>query len=628
VAEALGIFRPPAATSLDQANLSFIEHQLASTEKSASCNHYRPRRLLDIGLVAQPEPKIIDGQQAVAGPGGLRYAALSYCWGSLAQSRNQLKLTKETQNTLHGSIPRRLMTPVMRDAITVCRILGLRYLWVDSICIRQDGDTTDWEEQSQEMSHIFGNSWLTICAPASKSCLEGFLDHTDRHSRGIEIGYIPQDTLQIQGSFSLRVLTLDGKPGFSNGERIARMTPLLLDLECSEWNKRGWVFQERLLSPRLLYFGARMIHFQHGDYVASEDGSCVDGDFFSLSNPLLGILHHSTNLLHQLETIQNQGPFITDFWYSLIPAFSRSNFTDRKDTFPAIAGVARRVHEFINQKYLAGLWEEDLCCGLLWTPCRRILDSISRRPQASLQQVLQTIEKSATLIGPSWSWASRRARSEFMITNKTNATSRIRLHLRAEFKTLESRVLIDGVNPYGRINGASITLLGSMIRLSPGSLASMQRVSCRYQLCELFPGLFALIQPDWDPVKISGATGIKKKMRAHFQLLLTASCCSDWSTSSNTGAAHRGPHEHLAEPESMKPEYRTSFYEDSHPGFDARVHCDLCSDHTLRRDIWGLLLYPAGAPDEFYRVGTFFSRAQHGGSAIFEGTEPRRIKLL
>jgi hypothetical protein len=250
-----------------------------------------------------------------------------------------------------------------------------------------------------------------------------------------------------------------------------------------------------------------------------------------------------------------------------------------------------------------------------------------------------------------------------MITNKINTTCRIRLHLRAEFKILESRVLVDGVNPYGRIGGASISLFGLMIKLSLGSLASMRWVGYRYQLCELFPGLFALIQPDWKPIGFSEATGIKKQMRAHFQLLLIASCCSDWSTSSNIEAAHRAPHKDLAEPEpepepdhhhpahhthasqlsmmnmtleemqkinseSLKPGYRISFYEDSHPGFDARVHCDLCSDHTLRRDIWGLLLYPAGGPDEFYRVGTFFSRAQHGGSAIFEGTEPRRIKLL
>ena len=80
--------------------------------------------------------------------------------------------------------------------------------------------------------------------------------------------------------------------------------------------------------------------------------------------------------------------------------------------------------------------------------------------------------------------------------------------------------------------------------------------------------------------------------------------------------------------ENMKPEYRTSFYEDGHAGFDAAVHCDLCSDHTLRRDVWGLLIYPAGPADTFYRVGTFMSRAQHGGSVLFEGAERRRIHLV
>lgn len=536
------------------------------------------------------------------------------------------------------------MTAVMCDAITICRILGLRYLWIDSICIRQDEDRTDWEEQSQEMSHIFGNSWLTICAPASKSCSDGFLDHTDRHSPSIDIGYIPRDTSDVRGSFSLRVLTADGKPGFRDSHWVARMVPLQRDLQCSTWNNRGWVFQERSLSRRLLYFGARMIHFQHGDHVTSEDGSCFDDDFFDGLSFFGGTPHLYTDLLHQLERIQKQGPFITDFWYSMVPAISTSNFTDQRDILPAIAGVARRVHEFTGHQYLAGLWKEDLCCGLLW-----ILDVRAPRPPypASLRQTLQIIRKSATLIGPSWSWASRRSRSEFMITNKTNRTCRIRRHLRAEFDLLESHVLADGVNPYGRINEASITLLGSTINLSQDSVAAM-----RLKLCEVFPSLFVFVQPDWDPIITATKrrpTGISKQMRAHFHLLIVASCCSDCSRSSSCRAPQSATCQARGKPDlasklsivdltfeeiqsiylgSMRPHYRLSLYNDSHRGFDAMTHCDLCSDHSLRRDIWGLLLYPAGAPDEFYRVGTFFSRAQHGGSAIFEGTERRRIKLI
>lgn len=535
----------------------------------------------------------------------------------------------------------------MRDAITVCRVLGLRFLWIDSLCIQQDGDSsTDWEEQSQEMSHIFGNSWLTICAPASESCLEGFLDHIDRHSPTIEIEYVSRGSAEVCGTIILRLLTLNGKSGFPNGDMLARVGPLLGDLEHSKWNTRGWVFQERVLSPRLLYFGAKMIHFQHGDYMASEDGSSIHGSFFV--SRMYGGQFLSTNLLQQLEMIQKKGPFITDFWYKLIFLISWSKFTDQRDLFPAIAGVARRVHEFTKHRYLAGLWEEDLCCGLLWM--------IIPTP-ASLQQALRAIKKARNSIAPSWSWASR-SRSRFLITADINLTCRVRLHLRSEFKVLESRVLVDGVNPFGRISSASISLFGSTIRLSAGSVASMRVVDNEAELmCEPCPGLYVFVRTDWWP-REERATGVKKQMRAQFQLLLVASCCSDWSGSGSTRTVHSQPNEnHHAQRdggraahrpktnewslstmtseqvdamyfETMKSEYRDSFYEDAHAGFNAAVDCNLCSDQKLRRDIWGLLLYPAGPTDTYYRVGTFCSRAQHGGSAIFEGAESRRIELV
>lgn len=619
-----------------------MKRQLASTENNVPTNIYLPKRLLDVGLDTHSEPKLIDTEQSGVDLERLKYGTLSYCWGPIEDSKRQLKLTSETKSAFCSSIPLHLMTPVLRDAIRVCRVLGLRYLWIDSLCIQQDGDGTDWEEQSEEMSHIFGHSWLTICAPASKSCLEGFLDHIDRHSRAIQIEYIAKDNRQAQGSFFLRLYTEDGKAGAHRNDIVMRLPPLIRDLDCSTWNRRGWVFQERILSPRLLYFGARMIHFQHGDHVTSEDGSSMDGDFFDPS--FFGSRNCPTDLLQQLKVIQNQGPFITDLWYRMITAISPSNFTDRRDIFPALAGMARRVHESTNHRYLAGLWEEDLRCGLLWTPTDLGIRELEHPLiPASLGQLLQIIRKSTKLIAPSWSWASRRTGFRFLVSDRTQTTCRVRRHLRAEFHIMQSRVFIDGVIPYGRIDSAWISLSASII--APSSLASMRVDYDNRSLCELFPGLFALIQPDWEPINFQRAIGIKKQMRAHLQLLLVASCCSDWSEGNapwnERAKSEDGPLHHpragvwpnkdttLEELlEAMNPFYGDSFYQDSHTGFDAAIHCGLCADHSLRRDIWGLLIYPAGPVDTFYRVGIFYSRAVCGGSAIFQGTKPRRIQLV
>lgn len=619
-------------------------------------NRYKPKRLLDIGLDAQSELKLVDGEQARLDFGGSRYAALSYCWGPEEESRKQLKLTTDTERMFYDSIPVTLIPPVLSNAIAVCRLLGMRYLWVDALCIQQDGGSKDWEEQSQEMSHIFGNAWLTICALASNSCLEGFLDHIDRHSSAIEIKYVSDDSQKVLGSILLTPLTLNGEPGFAQSGWIARSTPLARDVDCSRWNTRGWVFQERILSPRLLYFGSRMVHFQHGDRVISEDGSSINCDFFE-SRPLARSCC-ATNFVRQLEMIQNQGPFITDLWYQLVARMSSSDFADRRDIFPSMAGVARRVHEFTNLRYLAGLWEEDLYCGLLWTHGSTYIATESQGPPASVRQLLRILKKSASLTAPSWSWASRRSILSFIITNKRNMTCRVRRHLRPEFTILQSHVLVNGVNPYGRIEGASISLLASTTSIALYSPVLVEGIGHK-EVFELFPNLFVILRPDWEPNLMRRrprrASGIKKHMRDHFHLLLVASCCS-YRRISRDGLATHSPrrrdgavsapepaddpdagmwavHKRLGlvdekTAEAMRPHYRASFYEDSHPGFDPTVHCDRCSDHTLRRDIWGLLIYPAGSADTYYRVGTFFSRVEHGGSDIFDGVKPRRIALV
>ncbi|TVY55546.1 hypothetical protein LCER1_G002742 [Lachnellula cervina] len=59
---------------------------------------------------------------------------------------------------LHYRLP-----PSFRDAVIVTRELGIRYLWIDSLCIVQD-DLDDWRKESAQMDRIYGMSFLTIIA--------------------------------------------------------------------------------------------------------------------------------------------------------------------------------------------------------------------------------------------------------------------------------------------------------------------------------------------------------------------------------------------------------------------------------------------------------------------------------
>ena len=83
----------------------------------------------------------------------MRYAALSYCWGTAEEAQEQLKTTKASLADHRRGISLETMSTVLLDAVTACRAMNIRYLWCDAICILQD-DVRDWEEQSVQMGDV------------------------------------------------------------------------------------------------------------------------------------------------------------------------------------------------------------------------------------------------------------------------------------------------------------------------------------------------------------------------------------------------------------------------------------------------------------------------------------------
>jgi len=102
----------------------------------------------------------------VQGVGNSRYAALSYVWGRV----DSLRTLKENVKALEQ--PGALMLPeyhtkipmTIRDAMQAVRELGLRYLWVDSLCIIQDDDSRTKEDNILKMDLVYGAAFLTIMA--------------------------------------------------------------------------------------------------------------------------------------------------------------------------------------------------------------------------------------------------------------------------------------------------------------------------------------------------------------------------------------------------------------------------------------------------------------------------------
>ncbi|ETI22815.1 hypothetical protein G647_06891 [Cladophialophora carrionii CBS 160.54] len=76
-----------------------------------------------------------------------RYVALSYCWGKQRQSY------ETTKATLTSDIDTTRLEKTIQDAIRYTRELGIKYLWVDCLCIVQD-DEVDKKEVIGNMRQI------------------------------------------------------------------------------------------------------------------------------------------------------------------------------------------------------------------------------------------------------------------------------------------------------------------------------------------------------------------------------------------------------------------------------------------------------------------------------------------
>lgn len=97
-----------------------------------------------------------------------RYISLSHSWGC----EQPLITTTATLEQHKTGIPLSQLPATFRDAVLICRKLGIHYLWIDSLCIIQDSDV-DWQQEASRMASVYRNSYLTVYATASSSPSSG-----------------------------------------------------------------------------------------------------------------------------------------------------------------------------------------------------------------------------------------------------------------------------------------------------------------------------------------------------------------------------------------------------------------------------------------------------------------------
>jgi len=294
----------------------------------------------------------------------VQYAALSYCWGEQFDNQKSETRKENLQASLH-KLSEDHLPQSLKDAIKVTRGLGLRYLWIDSVCIIQN-DEDDINSELGKMAHIFQNATVTISASRATTCTEGFL--------GRRI-----DDVSTTGDF-IEMQLVGGKEMLGP----VMLTPQKLELGKNFQEPiyhRGWTMQEQVLSPRILEFGTRQ-----NRWICAEC-ELLDGGFLVMKgDDRLQEAHTRGSRLRSESPLENNQ---WSDWYDLLREFSLRRLKRQEDKLTALSAIAEAYSRKVHAKYLAGLWSVDLHKHLFW-----IVAENSHYPRPTCYRA------------PSWSWAS------------------------------------------------------------------------------------------------------------------------------------------------------------------------------------------------------------------------------
>ncbi|KAK3949504.1 heterokaryon incompatibility protein-domain-containing protein [Pseudoneurospora amorphoporcata] len=440
----------PKTTSSDESLSWAIQQINHCTDGHQDCNSYSsaavlPKRVVFVGTTAEPALRLYESQ-AETDP----YVCLSYCWGRRPFHRTLVDNLESHKRCIKPDH----LPPTMNDAIEYTRRLGVRYIWIDSLCIIQDS-LLDWREEAGKMASIFQRSFLVLSATCSADAYGG-------------IHASPPSDYQ---TFALKVNTKTNQVCNSDGADQANLTMTTNDTEtiyvrrayvhvrrgtscyASQFPmlptlKRGWIFQERFLSSRILHFGPHELYFE-----CLEDSACqcTDHSNSSLDRESVlgskgGVNETTTPRESPADKYQQHssmrktlakayyGPVLWRImshdelicvWHRLVHDYTRRELTYEKDLFPAISGLAREMsvaraaraardadEDMVKETvYFAGLWKDSLVRDLCW---KVGFENTATDDKDEVKRIKAWTDRALEWRAPTWSWGSVNAPVKFL----------------------------------------------------------------------------------------------------------------------------------------------------------------------------------------------------------------------
>ncbi|KAL7911367.1 HET domain-containing protein [Trichoderma velutinum] len=340
---------------IDALKTCIKNHALCSNKSAqpmASARWY-PTRLIDVGTPESDRSNVELIETAGSFPRG-SYVTLSHCWGDAA---TVFKLQIANKKSLLKELPP--LAKTFEEAIDTTKELGARYIWIDCICIIQD-DKADWEREASLMANVYRNAMCNISATASSDSTGGLYYDREDLFTGISLSY-PEDREELL--------------------LVREELEVTGDVEFAAITKRGWVLQERLLSPRIIHFTSRQLIWECNELIASEnfpDGLPEFWTYYYVPKRLMADVN---------ETLSTEE--LVDAWGDVLERYTNASLTFQSDLLPALSGIAKYLQEISGATYLTGIWntQEKPVINLAW-------------------ECEPNLHRPANYRAPSWSWAS------------------------------------------------------------------------------------------------------------------------------------------------------------------------------------------------------------------------------
>ncbi|KAF4971614.1 hypothetical protein FSARC_1613 [Fusarium sarcochroum] len=319
------------------------------------------------------------------------------------------------------------LPPTFRDASFAARNLGVRYIWIDALCIFQDkDDLSDWNREASLMHKVYSNSFCNIVAGVNKDSSQSIFASRDRSSL---ISPASVARLEKTSFLSNNVGSLEGH---ATHEYIVTHRQFWDQVNEAHINTRGWVVQERFMSHRALHFGNQQLFWECREMEACETNP--DG----LRSKVSAVPFPAHNVDKQPK---NRGyPNRYAFWDDLVEIYSACALSFPSDKLVALSGIAKHVAEVFPDDYVAGMWRRRLEYNLLW-----------------YVDVNSESSRYDTYVAPSWSWASIKGKVVAKLLSDRNTDLLYRLDdYKLEYATSDET---------GAILGGWLRLRGSLRRL-------------------------------------------------------------------------------------------------------------------------------------------------------------------